>query len=203
MSRARTHMMVRLTWMVPWVVFIGQMLFITNRVAYGGTPTVAATSCAEQLPYKPEEFLAKFLFVSDEVDPYAVPATFQHVFGMRLPHVITKDSKTSYYDAMPCEWYARVHVMTIDEPNLENGAKAYLSVGELPQPLLFGDSKECLSSGLATKSLEADGWHGGVLPGETVAWGYKKGRASISFIPVGKVFPNGTDCVSHVIVNYR
>lgn len=193
-------MMVKLASAAPFVVLAGQVLFIAPRVAYGGAATAEATSCAKLFPYEPEQFLAKLLAVSDETDLYAVPATFQHAFEMKLPHAIIKDAKTFAYDALPCEWYARVHVMSVDERKPGSATRAYLSIGELPQPLLFGESNECLSSDLATKSVEANGWHGGLLPGEVVAWGYRKGHALINFIPVGKVTPSGSDCVSNITV---
>jgi hypothetical protein len=44
-----------------------------------------------------------------------------------------------FYNAMKCDWYAHVIVVTAAEPKLSGGARAIVVLGDAAQPLSFGD----------------------------------------------------------------
>jgi hypothetical protein len=80
-----------------------------------------------------------------------------------------------------------------------------LSVGSRPQRLLFrgtaGD--QCLSLGLAKKSLAAAGWQDATVLTDTIHWSYRKGHAQVNFA-ASQVTPGDTfACVSEITVRYH
>jgi Ca2+-binding RTX toxin-like protein len=200
----RAELKARPAWAAVFVVLLGQMLFVMSPAfAYGQPDATPTTACANKFPYRPEQFLEKFLALTGESDPYTVPATFQHIFEMKLSHAIVRGTRVFSYDAMPCEWYTHVHIMTLSDSR--SGTRVFLSIGDLPQPLLFVDSEreKCLSVDLVTKSMEASGWRGGSLEGSYVVWGYRKGSVLVNLQANGRKTPYSPECVTNITVNYK
>jgi hypothetical protein len=106
-----------------------------------------------------------------------------------------------FYNAMKCDWYAHVIIVTAAEPKLSGRARAIVVLGDAAQPLSFGDPvwDDCLSSVLAEKLLAASGWKSGVILGELVTWVYRKGHTRLDFAAV-EVAPDRDSCIVQSLI---
>jgi len=180
-------------------------------IAHGQHAAPSATRCANPFPYGPEQFLDKLLVVADEIDPHAsaVAAKFEQVFSMKLRFEAREHEATKFptYESTECEWYAPVVIAAVIETKPSPQERTLLSVGNRSQALLFHApaANECLSPGLAEKSLVAGGWHGGSVPTDTIRYLYRKGHAELSFTPIGAINSSGAvvACVPEMNIRYQ
>ena len=161
-------------------------------------------SCIDRFPYGPKQFLERLLTVADEADPYAVPAKFQQVFGMKLPRATVQNAQAFTYDVMRCDWYTPVHTGTMSS-KFADSAQVFLIVGDMPKPLLFSASgrDECLSSELTDRSMTASGWKGGPIAANSPYWEYRKGGTRFNFQANRGVTPDGVACVTAIFIRYQ
>jgi hypothetical protein len=173
-------------------------------IAHSQRATDASVSCVIRFPYKPEQFLEKFLTVAEETDPYTVPEKFKLAFHMKLPTAVVSDPLTFSYDATACEWYTRVHIGSPANLKLSRAARVVVIVGDLLHPLRFGDPQrdECLSSEVANNQILEDGWKGGPLESAIITWVYGRDHALLQFLANGSKAPNGVACVTEMAVYY-
>lgn len=179
-------------------------------VAHSQHAAPSASHCARSFPYGPEQFLDKLLMVASEAEPHAsaVAAKFQKVFAMKLRFEAREHESGGFptYEATECEWYAPVVVVEVVEPRSAPHVRTLLSIGSRPQVLLFRGlaADQCLSPGLAQKSLAAAGWQGGVVPTDTINYLYRKGNAELGFTPIG-IKPAGAvvACVPEITIRYQ
>lgn len=179
--------------------------FPVAQVAYGGTSTAPTAPCVDRFPYGPEQFLAKLLVVVDEQDPYAIPAKFQQIFDMKFPRSKIRKAKDFSYDAVPCAWYAPVHIVTSNYPKLEHGVGVLMEMGNILKPFLFNSraQDECLSVGLADRLMTVSGWKGGAVGDESESWSYRKGHVRLGLEAIS-VRPDGAVlCVTMVSMRYE